>query len=76
MGDRRSENSIFVAATLKHHPATRREVNPDVGAVELLLADERRIGDERLGFFASKVFVVVRALGAESRRGGTACAGT
>src|SRR5207244_7103168 len=58
----------FVAAALQHHPSARGEVNPDVRAVELLLNDERRVGDERLGFLWAKVLVVVRALRAEQMR--------
>ncbi len=40
-------------------------MNADVRTVQLLLPTERRIGDERLGFLAAKVFVVIRTLRAE-----------
>ena len=48
-------------AMIRDFQALRAD-EPISKAVELLLNNERRIGDERLGFLAAKVFVVVRAL--------------
>ena len=58
----------FVAAALRHQPSALGEVNALIRAVELLLHNERRVGDERLGFLSAQVLVVVRALRAEEMR--------
>lgn len=54
--------------TLQHHPAGQGEIYSYVRAIELLLDDERGIGNKRLGFLAAKVLVVIRALRAEQMR--------
>ena len=58
----------FVATALKDHPSARVEVNAHVRAVDFLFHDERRLGNERLGFLLAKVFVIVGALRAEEMR--------
>lgn len=47
---------------LQDHLARIREVNPDVRAVNLLLDDQRFVGDERLRLRLAEMFVVVSSL--------------
>ena len=57
-----------VPPALEHHLPRRREVDADVRAVELLLDDQRLVGDEAVGLGLAQVLVVVRPLRAEQMR--------
>ncbi len=51
-----------MASTLQNHLAVVREMNPDVCAVDLLLNDQRLIGDELVGFGLTEMLVIIGPL--------------
>jgi hypothetical protein len=57
-----------MASTLQHHAARAGEVDAYIRAIEFFFHNKRRIRDERLGFLAAKVFVIVSTLRAEQVR--------
>jgi len=52
-----------VASTLKDHLTARGEVDADVRAVDLLLDDERLVGNEALRIGLVHVLIIVCPLG-------------